>query len=253
VNSIPDWTRTFFEGPSVELWRRVASPDQNRAEADFILTFARDESERILDVPCGDGRLAIEVARRGHVVTGADISQDSLEYARGTAGKAGVEVAFIEADMRNLGMKDRFDLAFCFGNSFAYFDHDGNASFVRSVYDALTPGGRFLMETNLAAESVLPTVQLRAWYKIEDWYMLANREYDAATSRLRADYTFLHEGVEDTRSAWYHIYLARDIVEMFARVGFTDVQTFGSAQREAFQLGSRALYVAAQKPIVRDA
>jgi SAM-dependent methyltransferase len=247
MDQVGDWTRTFFEGPSVELWRRVASPEQNRAEADFILSFAKEGPQRILDVPCGDGRLAIEVARRGNATTGADISHDFIEYAREQARTTGVDVTWIEADMRALAMHDQFDLAFCFGNSFAYFDDDGNAAFLRSVYDALSPGGTFLLETNLAAESILPTVQLRAWYKIEDWYMLASREYDAVTSRLRVDYTFLHGDIEDTRTAWYHIYLARDVVELFEQAGFKDVQTFASAKRDVFQLGSRALYVTAIK------
>ncbi len=247
MSSETDWTRTFFEGPSVELWRRVASPDQNRAEADFILSFANEAPQKILDVPCGDGRLAIEVARRGHAVTGADISRDSLEYARDRARAAEVDVDWIEGDMRNLGINDRFDFAFCFGNSFAYFDDDGNAAFLRSVHDALAPGATFLLETNLAAESILPTIQLRAWYKIEDWYMLAAREYDASAARLKVEYTFLHGEIEDTRTAWYRIYVARDVVAMFEAAGFVDVEAFGSMKKEAFALGSRYLYIAARK------
>jgi SAM-dependent methyltransferase len=247
MSSPKDWTQTFFEGPSVELWRRVASPEQNRAEADFILSFAEGTPQKILDVPCGDGRLAIEIAQRGHAVTGADISKDSLEYARARARTAGADVTWIDADMRNLDMHEQFDLAFCFGNSFAYFDDDGNEAFLRSACDALSPGGTFLLETGLAAESILPTVQMRAWYKIADWYMLASREYDAASSRLRADYTYLHAGVEDTRTAWYRIYLARDIVSLFEHVGFSDVQMFASSKRDAYQLGNRVLYVSGKK------
>ncbi|MGZ4704355.1 MAG: hypothetical protein ACXWCM_05750, partial [Acidimicrobiales bacterium] len=104
-----------------------------------------------------------------------------------------------------------------------------------------------LLETNLAAESILPTVQSRAWYKIEDWYMLASREYDTAAAQLRVEYTFLHGTVEDTRTAWYRIYLARDIVRMFEAAGFGDVETFGSTKRETFRLGDRVLYISGSK------
>jgi SAM-dependent methyltransferase len=53
----------------------------------------------VLDVGCGSGRLAVELAGRGASVTGIDVSPGRLSAARDRAGRAGVEARFLEADM----------------------------------------------------------------------------------------------------------------------------------------------------------
>ena len=80
---------------------------------------------RILDVPCGSGRHALTLAARGHRVTGVDISTEALGYARRAAAAAGVDVEFVESDMRQVRRGGAFDAAVCLGNSFGYLDRFG--------------------------------------------------------------------------------------------------------------------------------
>lgn len=52
-------------------------------EVDFIETeIAADQRVRVLDIGCGTGRHAIELARRGYPVTGIDLSANQLARAR---------------------------------------------------------------------------------------------------------------------------------------------------------------------------
>jgi SAM-dependent methyltransferase len=53
----------------------------------------------VLDVGCGSGRLAVELARRGAAVTGVDVSDTRLRAARARAAEAGVDARFAHADM----------------------------------------------------------------------------------------------------------------------------------------------------------
>ncbi|HEY7258255.1 MAG TPA: class I SAM-dependent methyltransferase [Gaiellales bacterium] len=53
----------------------------------------------VLDLGCGSGRLAVELGRRGAVVTGMDVSAGRLEAARARAIEAGVDARFLHADM----------------------------------------------------------------------------------------------------------------------------------------------------------
>lgn len=69
---------------------------------------------RVLDVGCGPGRHSLELARRGHQVTGVDISGVFVDLARQAAVDNGLESTtwFLRADARRLGEFDlgSFDL-----------------------------------------------------------------------------------------------------------------------------------------------
>src|SRR5438874_10808168 len=73
---------------------------------------------RILDVPCGQGRHAIELARRGYDVTGVDPSPYLLDVAKARAETAGVEVRWLEGDMRRRVPGQTFDLVLNLFTSF---------------------------------------------------------------------------------------------------------------------------------------
>ncbi len=53
----------------------------------------------VLDVGCGSGRLAVELAQAGSAVTGIDVSEGRLAEARERAGQAGASARFLHADM----------------------------------------------------------------------------------------------------------------------------------------------------------
>src|SRR6516162_2681192 len=79
----PEWWRSFFSGLAVEMWGFAVSADQTAKEADFILrTLEPPPSGRLLDVPCGNGRLSVELARRGFTMTGVDLSPEFLDGGR---------------------------------------------------------------------------------------------------------------------------------------------------------------------------
>jgi ubiquinone/menaquinone biosynthesis C-methylase UbiE len=80
-------------------------------EVDFIeREINHDRKCRILDVGCGTGRHALELAKRGYSVTGVDLSENMLNRAREKALDLGVQVDFQVADARNLQFEDDFDL-----------------------------------------------------------------------------------------------------------------------------------------------
>ena len=70
----------------------------------------KDKRVRILDVGCGTGRHAIELARRGYDVTGLDLSPSQLARAEEKAREAGVKVKFIRQDARAFDFRGSFGL-----------------------------------------------------------------------------------------------------------------------------------------------
>ena len=96
----------------------------------------------VLHVQCHIGFDTIALARRGARAVGADFSPASLAKARALAERAGVDVAFVEADSRALPVElhGRFDLVYATYGVFNWID-DLDA-WMRSAFFALRPGGR---------------------------------------------------------------------------------------------------------------
>ena len=101
-----------------------------------------------LDVPCGHGRIANRLAERGLRVTGLDADPLFLERARADAATRGVDVEYVEGDMRTLPWDGRFDLVVNWFTSFGYFDDDGNRAWLREARQTLKPGGRLVLDVH---------------------------------------------------------------------------------------------------------
>jgi SAM-dependent methyltransferase len=94
--------RSFFTGPYHDVQRQswtAEATEQHVAVVEKTLGLA--PGSRILDAPCGTGRLTIPLARR-HSMTGVDITAVYLEGHAGPAATARVEIAFLERDTREL-------------------------------------------------------------------------------------------------------------------------------------------------------
>jgi SAM-dependent methyltransferase len=84
------------------------------AEVDFLLEeLSLKKGASILDVGCGTGRHAIELARRGYAVTGIDVSAKMLAKAAEKAKAAGVNVNLIRADATKFQLPKKYDGAIC--------------------------------------------------------------------------------------------------------------------------------------------
>lgn len=243
------WWRTFFEGPAVDFWLRAGPPQSaTKEEASFLVdALGLAPGSRVLDVPCGGGRHALELAARGYRVTGVDISPDFLAVARSQAEERELAIDWEERDMRDLPRADAFDGAYCFGNSFGYLEGDDNAAFLRAVASALRPGARFVLETGYLAETLFPIFQERSWYPDGDGYCLSTRRYDPIEGRLHVAYTFIHDGRIETRTMSARIHTAREVLALLIDAGFTAIETYSSFARDPFRLGAPRLLAVATR------
>lgn len=239
-----EWWEDFFSGIVLDLWKEVYDEHHTRAEADFILNVLKvPNGAALLDVPCGEGRLARELTSRGYALTGVDISTDFLQEARSKATEKKLDIRWEQRDIRDLPWQHEFDGAFCFGGSFGYFQDEGNADFVRSVCRTLKPGARFVLDIGVSMETLLPRLQLREWTRIGNFLFLEESHYDHVKGRFNTDYTFVRDGQVETRSGSHRVYTYRELVQLLEKAGFTDVKSFGSLARDPFSLSSAQLFL----------
>jgi SAM-dependent methyltransferase len=240
-----DWWKTFFNGLALDMWRAAVSPEQTRTEADFLQrTLAVADQGKILDVPCGTGRLTLELASRGYRTTGVDIAEPYVRDASAQAKQQNLPAEFHHRDMRTLPWEKEFDAAFCFGNSFGYMDDSDNAAFLWAVVRSLKRGAKFVLDSGFVAESLLPSFVERRWFKLGDIYFMSQAKYDVVQSRIQTEYTFMRDGQVEVKPTSSRIYTCRELVELLSEVGFTQIQATGGFQGEELKLGGRVLFTA---------
>jgi cyclopropane fatty-acyl-phospholipid synthase-like methyltransferase len=142
--------REFFDSYAPQYMKEPFTADSVR-EVEFLVNVLEvPPGAAILDVGCGTGRHAVELARRGFTVTGLDLSSGMLAEAAGAAAKAGVEVQLVQADAADFTFTRTFDAAVCLcEGAFTLvgaedpFEHD--AAILRNVYAVLQSGAPFVL------------------------------------------------------------------------------------------------------------
>ena len=244
-----DWWREFFSGPVLDFVQHARDKENTQAEADFIQQASElPPDTKILDVPCGGGRLSLELASRGYRVTGVDISWPLLEDAKAIADVQHLPISWEHRDMRDLPWRGQFDAAICFWSSFGYFDDQGNADFLRAVSHSVKPGAPFLLDTPLI-ETRVPeiAVEARVWWEVGDLLVLENRRFDHVTSRVESEWTFVRDGQTEMKRLSLRLYTYRELCGLLNQAGFGDHRAYGTLDGEPFELNSTWLYLVTTK------
>ncbi|TML14766.1 MAG: class I SAM-dependent methyltransferase, partial [Actinobacteria bacterium] len=138
-----------FDEDYLYFYEELLTPERTASEVELVWKLLELEPGlELLDLACGHGRIANPLAERGVRVTGLDATPLFLELARQDAAERGVEVDYVEGDMRSLPWSGRFDRVLCWFTSFGYFSDEENRDVLRGAYDALKPGGSFVVEMN---------------------------------------------------------------------------------------------------------
>jgi 2-polyprenyl-3-methyl-5-hydroxy-6-metoxy-1,4-benzoquinol methylase len=199
-------------------------------EVDFIekeITF--DKSLKILDIGCGTGRHAIELAKRGYDVVGVDLSASQLSRARDNAKHNQVRVRFLQADARTLAFQREFDVVImiCEGGFPLMETDEMNFSILQSAGRALKTNGTFLFTTLNGLYPLFHSVQdFINSQKEHD--ISRNNSFDLMTFRDYSDYTVVDDsGVEKQLRCNERYYVPSEITWLLKSIGFPIVDILG--------------------------
>lgn len=166
-----------------------------KADCDYLETLFRQRLHRrpesILDLGCGTGNHAIELARRGYEVVGLDKSVSQLAVARQKVSGRGLPVKFIHGDMVKFRLRRRFDAVICMFGGFGYMlsDRDLRSHFA-SVREHLPTDGVYVFEF-WQESAVVPGHQ--SWLARDRPHRLLRLDqasFDRAKHRLTIDFQF---------------------------------------------------------------
>ncbi len=139
-----------------------------RLERRLILELAGDVGGRkLLDVGCGDGDFAVELARRGASVTGIDASPEMIGAAKRRAEQQKAAVTFHIATAQQLPFSaEQFDLVTAI--TILCFVDDPSPVF-REIARVLRPGGRLVIGELGKWSTWAAGRRLRAWLGSPLW------------------------------------------------------------------------------------
>jgi 2-polyprenyl-3-methyl-5-hydroxy-6-metoxy-1,4-benzoquinol methylase len=205
--------------------------------------------QRILDLPCGQGRHAIELARRGYDVTGVDLSPFLLKVADERARTDGVRVRWLAGDMRQPIAGEPFDVVLNLFTSLGYFADEADD---RKVVDAaaamLVPGGRFLLEV-INGERLMARFEEREWFTVGQAAVVERRSLDRTARRMMVERTVTTPNDTEVNVHALRLYDGRDVSAILRSAGFGRIDLYGDWSGEP--LTSESLRVLAVGTMAR--
>jgi ubiquinone/menaquinone biosynthesis C-methylase UbiE len=244
-----EWWESYFDAQYLLEYEPIFSPARDRADvARLIELLGLPSGERLLDVPCGQGRHAHLLAEAGFDVTGLDYSRHLLDVARerGTAAN----LRYVEGDMRALPAKwtGRFAAVLNLFTSFGFFlDPADDVRVVRELARVLRPDGVLIWHGG-SRDGVMAKFLARDWWKSEDGTMIAHeRSFDPLSGILTIRSHWSGKRASGEREHRIRLYTATRLAEICQSAGLIVEEAFDGWSNAPLSRRSSEMLLVARK------
>nr|WP_242922227.1 class I SAM-dependent methyltransferase [Pontibacter liquoris] len=140
-----EWFSTWFDSPYYHILYHNRDASEARQFIDKLLAYLHPKPhEKILDLACGKGRHSVYLSQKGYDVTGIDLSEQSIAYAKQFERE---HLHFAVHDMREVYQPETFDFILNLFTSFGYFDNETeNVVALVAATQSLKHGGKLVID-----------------------------------------------------------------------------------------------------------
>lgn len=213
--------------PDVDLASRKKETIEKTA--DWILSLQQGKGKlNILDLGCGPGLYAERFATKGHLVSGVDISKNSIDYAKDSAQKNNLSINYLNTSYLQLEEEtEKYDLIVLIYTDLGVLLPEERNRLLKWIFGALKKGGLFVFD-------VLSDTDLKSKTTSKNWEA-ADKGFWSGTPYLLLSESFLYEepkvilyqhvlaedsGNVETYRFWTHFFSQKDIGNMLVTAGF---------------------------------
>jgi SAM-dependent methyltransferase len=223
----PDFdAQGLFDEDYLHFYAEVLSDQRSDAETELLWRLLElQPGMELLDLACGHGRIANRLAARGCRVTGLDASPLFLDRARRDATDRGVDVEYVQGDMRRLPWTGRFDRVINWFTSFGYFDDHELRQVLAQVARALKPGGRFALEMQ-HRDWIVGALQPAVVVERNGDLLVDRNRFEPLTGRIVSERTIVRGGRVRRVPFFVRLFGFTELRDWLLAAGFTTVDGY---------------------------
>ena len=217
------WWETFFDDDYFRIWGQLLSEENSGKQAAALWSMLDlGPGCRILDAPCGWGRLSRALAQLGADVVGVDQSETLLEVANRNRRELPEErLRYGKHDLRTPLPETGFDVACNIFTSFGYGTAEEDVAVFQTLRGAVRTGGRVVVETN-HRDMMCAFVRrgTKASMRLPDGTLFVDEsEFDAIAGVVHLNWYWSGSRGSGEKHAEWRCYTPTQIVEMLQRAG----------------------------------
>lgn len=229
---------------------------QTEYETKFIIDKLRLKvNSNILDLGCGGGRNAFELAEKGFKVTGIDLNKYAIEQAKTKKIENNLEINFICQDISDIDYNEEFNAALLIFNHFSSFSFNQAKKVLKKIEKALSIQGKLLIEIS-SPNHLMSLHGLQEWAILDSWIsgnfkqlVLIDNIFDSQKEiHIRKDYCLrLSDGQIFEYTQTTYLYDLENIHKLLKSVGLKLVQAYGDWQGKIYDESDENLILLIQK------
>ncbi len=218
------------------------------AQVDFLeRALGMSAPMRVLDLGCGHGRHANELARRGYRPVGIDLVEGFVARAQADAEREGLASQFVRADLRSFRADEVFDRAICLFDVLGFFTDEDHELILHNALSALSPGGKLLLDVRTREWMTrIPPVSVHD--KGNGDMMIDRVAFDLESGRLVDRRTFVRDGKVRSVTFSVRLYAFTELRTLLRSLGFRVDAAYGGYDGSPLSLTKNRTLIVASKP-----
>lgn len=217
--------------PDIDLASRKGS--SIKRTINWTFEQVQGEALNILDLGCGPGLYTQQIAQKGHQVTGVDISENSIRYAREQAKINNLDISYINKNYLELELPEKeFDLVMMIYTDLGVLLPAERSQLLKTVEKSLKPGGVFIFDV-LNDRDLDKKVSPKNWEVAEQGFWRENPYFTLSESFFyEKEKVILNQHIVaedeniDVYRFWTHFFSHDDLNKILQPYGFCEIEFY---------------------------
>jgi SAM-dependent methyltransferase len=217
------WWQSFFDADYIRVWGEFKAEGRTASEVQALWDLLQlRPGSRLLDAPCGYGRVSRPLAQRGAVVLGVDYSAHMLAHAEQDRGHIPVsQLRYLQHDLRFPLPEAGFDAACNLFTSLGYGTEEDDLAILRTLCGGVRPGGLVFIDTShrdtvvsMLARGIRPSNRLS-----DGTLVVEEMEFDPVSGRSHNTWYWSGPAGAGEKAASLRIYTITELVKLVEAAG----------------------------------